>query len=158
MSGRDTVKRALALSVLLLAPPEAAAATCSVTAVALAFGNYNTFKATPTDTAGNVAVTCMGKAGERVVYSIALSAGGGAFPVRRMIGASSFQLTYNIYTNAARTLVWGDGSSGTLQVNDAYTLAGPATTRNYPVYGRIFASQKAIVGSYTDAIVATLAF
>lgn len=150
--------RPLATAALLLAAGQAAAAACSVTAVTLGFGNLSAFKATPADTTGNVAVTCMGKVGEGVVYSIALNAGGGGFPVRRLMGASGYQLNYNIYTNAARTLVWGDGSSGTLVVNDAYTLASPSITRNYPVYGRIFSSQKALVGSYADAIVVTLTF
>ena len=153
------MRLAFVVAGMLWAATQAGAATCSVTAVSLAFGNYNTFQGAHTDTTGNVAVTCSGKAGEVVAYSVALSAGRGVFSVRRMNTAAGFLLNYNIYTNAARTLVWGDGSSGTLVVNDAYTLAAPTTTRNYPVYGRAFSSQKAAaVGAYTDAIVVTLNF
>lgn len=152
------MRSALVLACLMLGAAPAGAATCSVTAISLAFGSYNPFKAGHTDTTGNLAVTCTGKAGEVVAYSVALSAGGGAFSTRRMKTASGFLLNYNIYTNPARTLVWGDGSSGSLVVNDAYTLAGPVTTRNYPVYGRTFGSQKALVGTYTDGIVVTLNF
>jgi spore coat protein U-like protein len=146
------------LAALFLASTHAAAATCSVSAVSLAFGSYNPFKAGHTDTTGNIAVTCTGKPGEVVAYGIALSAGGGGFPVRRMRTPSGYLLNYNIYTNAARTFVWGDGSSGSLVVNDSYTLGAPVTTRNYAVYGRAFGGQKSVVGIYGDAIVATLNF
>ena len=134
------------------------AATCSVSAVSLAFGGYNPFKPGHTDTTGNIAVTCTGKPGEMVAYSISLSAGGGGFPVRRMRTPSGFLLNYNIYTNAARTLVWGDGSGGSLVVNDSYALGAPVTTRNYAVYGRTFGAQKSVVGAYSDAIAVTLNF
>lgn len=153
------MRLAFAIAGMLAAVAQAHAATCSVTAVSLAFGTYNPFQVAHTDTTGNIAVTCTGKPGEAVTYSVALSAGRGTFPVRRMNTTSGTLLNYNIFTNVARTSVWGDATSGTILTNDAYTLATPSSTRNYPVYGRTFAAQKsALVGSYTDAIVVTLNF
>ena len=137
----------------------AAAASCFVSSVTLAFGNYNEFAAAPTDSAGNVGVTCSGLAGEAVAYSIALSAGGGgAFGSRRMRSPAGSVLGYNLYTTPARVIVWGDGNAGSAAVSDAYVLGGAAVTRNYPVYGRTFARQKAPVGIYSDSIVVTLNF
>jgi spore coat protein U-like protein len=71
---------------------------------------------------------------------------------------SGATLNYNIYADAARSIVWGDGNSGTLVVADAYSLAESSVTRNYPVYGRIFPGQNAPVGIYTDSIFITLDF
>jgi spore coat protein U-like protein len=71
---------------------------------------------------------------------------------------SGATLKYNIYVDAARSIVWGDGNIGTLVVADAYSLAGPSVTRNYPAYGRIFGNQNAPVGVYTDSIIVTLHF
>ena len=146
------------IAALIAAASGAHAATCSVSAVSLAFGAYNQFQIGHTDTTGNIAVTCVGSAGEPVFYSLGLSAGGGTFAQRRMRTPTGFMLNYNIYTSVARTLVWGDGSSGTVTVNDAYTLGAPSVTRNYAVYGRIFSLQKPVVGLYSDSIVVTLNF
>lgn len=133
---------------------------CSVSAVNLAFGNYNPLRGTHADTTGNIAVTCSGKPGARVAYGIALNAGGsGTFAQRRMRFGSSSTLNYNIYTGAARSLVWGDGSAGTLTISDSFSLHSARTTRNYPVYGRIAGGQNKVrVGVYTDSIVVTLDF
>lgn len=135
------------------------AASCFVSSVSLAFGNYSEFAAAPNDSVGNVGVTCSGAAGEAVSYSIGLSAGGGgAFASRRMRSAAGSVLGYNLYTTPARVTVWGDGNAGSAAVSDGYVLGGGAVTRNYPVYGRTFARQKAAVGIYGDSIVVTLNF
>jgi len=161
MRGGISVKaafRGLAIAALIAAAGGAHAATCSVSAVSLAFGAYNEFRLGHTDTTGNIAVTCVGSAGEIVAYSLGLSAGAGAFAQRRMRTPSGFMLNYNIYTSAARTLVWGDGASGTVTVNDSYALGAPSVTRNYAVYGRTFGLQKVAVGLYSDTIIVTLNF
>ena len=150
----------LALAGLLsAAATQACAATCSVTAVTLAFGNYDPFRPGPTDTTGNIAVTCNGTAGEAVTYTIVVNAGaGGTFAQRRMIFAAIAALNYNIYSDPARNLVWGDGNAGSLVVSDALRLPAPSVTKNYPVYGRLFGGQNVPVGSYSDSIVVTLNF
>ncbi|HYH42975.1 MAG TPA: spore coat protein U domain-containing protein, partial [Burkholderiales bacterium] len=63
--------------------------TCSVSAVTLPFGSYNTFQTAPTDTTGNISVTCSGVAGQSVVYAIGLSSGYGTFVQRRMRSSGS---------------------------------------------------------------------
>jgi spore coat protein U-like protein len=142
---------------MYLAP---AYAHCGGSAVSLSFGGYNEFATAPTDSIGNVTVTCLGNKGTIFAYSIALSPGGsGTFSTRRMRSAASpVPLTYNLYTTAARTTVWGDGNGGSMVVSDAYTLGHSQVTRNYSVYGRVFARQKVPVGTYTDYIVVTFNF
>lgn len=132
---------------------------CSVSAVSLAFGNYNPLRGGHSDTTGNIAVTCSGRSGAKVAYSIALNAGGsGTFAQRRMRFGSTAVLNYNIYTGATRSVVWGDGSAGTLVVSDSFRFHAPKVHRNYPVYGRIFGGQNPRVGFYADSIVVTLDF
>jgi spore coat protein U-like protein len=155
----NSISKLLAVAGLLLAAvAPAGAATCSVSAVSLAFGNYDPFRITHTDTTGNVAVTCTGKAGEAVVYSIALNTGGSVSFATRRVKFGAATVNYNIYTTAARSIVWGDGSAGTALVTDSFSLPAAMATRNYAVFGRIFSGQNAQVGAYTDSIVVTLTF
>lgn len=152
------MRRAYSLLLLayLLAPGLASAAVCAVSAVSLAFGAYNEFQIGHTDSTGHIAVTCHGAPGELVAYTIALNAGGGSLIQRQMQSASGSLLNYNLYTTAARVIVWGDGSSGSATIGDAYALRAGAVTRSYPVYGRVFSLQKVPVGLYNDGIVVTL--
>ena len=143
----------------VIASSHAGAAACSVSAVSLAFGSYNPFRAAHTDSNGNIEVTCTGVSGEIVGYTIALSAGASGTPgVRRMRYGASAGLSYNLYTSTARTTVWGDGNAGTLLVSDSFAMSGTQTIRNYAVYGRTFARQNSPVGFYSDSIVVTLNF
>jgi len=163
MRGREAMtalRRLLTIAGLLLcALPKHVSAACSVTTLTLAFGNFSPLSFRPHDSVGNIAVTCTGTPGAAVRYSLVLNPGsGGTFAQRRMRLGSGATLNYNIYADAARSIVWGDGNSGSLVVADAYSLAGLSVTRNYPVYGRIFGNQNAPVGVYTDSILVTLHF
>src|SRR5438270_508405 len=86
------------------------AANCTISATGVAFGIYQPIAATTADSTGTISVTCNGS----VTYIIALNSGlhaGGSFSNRRMKGGSSF-LGYQLYQDAARTAVWGDGTGG----------------------------------------------
>jgi spore coat protein U-like protein len=140
-------------------PAHAGGASCHVSSMSLAFGQYNEFAPAPDDSVGNIRVSCHGYAGDKIAYGILLSAGGsGSFAGRRMRSPSGYTLSYNLYTTAARVVVWGDGSGGSAVVSDYFVLGASSITRNYPVYGRIPARQKVRVGSYSDYIVVTLDF
>jgi spore coat protein U-like protein len=95
-----------------------------------------------------------------VQISIALTAGensGGVFFNRRMRARLSF-LLYQLYTNASRTVIWGDGSGGTSTVNDV-VCRGCGRTLTYPIYGRLPGRQfSSVPGIYTDVITAIVTF
>lgn len=151
--------QSLALATLLcIGASQGWAVTCTVTAMNLAFGNYDSFRHTQTDSTGNLAITCNGKPGERVAYGVALNAGAGTYPQRTMRSASGHRLSYNIYIGASRRLVWGDGNGGSVIVSDSFRLEARTVNRNYPVYGRMFHGQKVPAGIYNDAITVTLNF
>jgi spore coat protein U-like protein len=69
-------------------------------------------------------------------------------------------LTYNLYRDAGRSQVWGDGTASTAllgaTMNFSYFQLSNSTT--HTVYGRVPAGQSAHPGSYSDSIIVTLTF
>ncbi len=146
------MRRAVCFAVLvMIAPAAARAAVCGVSATPVALGTYLPFSGTPTDSTGTVTVTCIGTA----TIVIALSTGGSGSYTNRQMSNGAARLRYQLYANAARTTVWGNGSSGTVTVTD--TLTGFAR-RNYTAYGRIPTPQGVTPGSYVDTITVTVTY
>ena len=140
---------------LLGAAPVNAGILCSVSSSGLAFGVYNVTAPAPTVATGSVTVNCTGDtepANNRILY---LSGGGsGNYNARRMLSGAN-PLNYQIYTDASRTIVWGDGSNGTGSVTLAVAIPGSASAT---LYGRVPALQSVPIGSYLDTIVVTVNF
>jgi spore coat protein U-like protein len=66
-------------------------------------------------------------------------------------------LVYNLYTNAARTQIWGNGTDSSLRVTQSF--AGLLLVdRTIPVYGRIPARQNVRAGAYSDTIIVTVTY
>ena len=138
----------LLLGILLISgAPQAWPAQCNLSAQGVSFGVYDTFSNQSVDSTGNIAVSCDVSA----PYSISLSAGSGSFESRWMANGSH-KLVYNLYLDAARTAIWGDGAGG------SSIASGNGTAANHAVYGRIPARQNAYVGSYADNITVTISF
>jgi spore coat protein U-like protein len=125
--------------------------SCNVSATNLAFGNYDTLSATPTDAASTVTVQCS----LSTSFDIGLDAGvgSGATVATRKMTQGADTLNYSLFQEAARTTVWGITVS-TDTVADVGTGSGVA----YPVYGRIPAGQIVNIGSYTDTVTVTVNF
>ena len=133
---------------------QSAEAVCSLTSTSMAFGTYDVLAPTPLDTTGSIVYRC---GPLDFLIRITLDRGGAAsFANRRMLNGSE-QLSYNLYLNAARTIVWGDGSEGT----QVYFILNPQPNNRditIPIYGRIPARQDRRVGAYTNTIIVTLNF
>ena len=95
-----------------------------------------------------------------VGYTIALSTGSSGNYAQRTLASGGDTLGYNLYTNSARTLIWGDGTGGSQAVADSVNLTNgsPARTRTHTIFGQIPAMQDAAVGTYTDAILVTVTY
>ncbi|MGE5469558.1 MAG: spore coat U domain-containing protein [Bacteroidota bacterium] len=155
MSLTGRLRRGIA-ALLVFAVAEAGAVSCSASATSTSFGNYNSLAPVALDGVGNVRVTCGNLVNIFVSYSISLSAGSaGSFAGRRLVNGAQ-QLNYNLFTDAARSSVWGDGTAGTSTVSDGYLLLLLSDQRNYPVYGRIPAGQNIPPGIYSDTIQVTV--
>jgi spore coat protein U-like protein len=124
--------------------------TCAVAATADAFGTYNPFSVSPVNSMATVTVTCQTLIAVAVSYTIQLGTGG-SFAARSM-GGPGGRLRYQIYRDAARTQVWGDGTSSTFTVTDGYLLSLVPVMRNYTAYGQLLALQQVAPGSYTDTV------
>lgn len=136
-------------AIMLAMMAQQAWAQCNVTAQSINFGNYTQFSPAHTDSAGNIGVTCDAAAS----FSIALSTGAGTYAARIMANSEGHVLRYNLYLDAGRNVVWGDGVGGA-----SSTASGNGTSANYTVYGRIPAGQNAYAGNYGDSIIVTLNF
>ena len=126
---------------------------CSLGGAAIAFGAYDPISAIALDTAGTVVYRCTQR--DRNIM-ITLSQGGGtSYATRRMVKGAD-QLFYNLYRDAGRTVIWGDGSAGT----QTYIIQNPPNNQdiNVPIFGRTPALQNAGEGVYGDTITVTLTF
>jgi spore coat protein U-like protein len=74
----------------------------------------------------------------------------GSFAARALTLGSE-RLLYNLYLDAARTVVWGDGTGGSQAGPGVITRGALGTTTAY-VFGRVFAGQDAVEGVYGDTI------
>jgi spore coat protein U-like protein len=142
--------RIAAASVLLVLILDARAeANCTITSTSVAFGSYDVFSATPRDANGTLQIDC----NPRENIQVTLSRGSSAVFNPRTLRNGTNILNYNLFRNAARTQIWGDGSAGTS------TFSGNnIRNRTLTVYGRVPAAQDAAVGNYSDTIVATVIF
>jgi len=149
----SSLKVLTALLCLLLAGE--AGAACSVSATGVNFGAYDVFVATPYDSTGTVTVSCDQAPPVDVTIAIGPSGTSGGFNPRQMRSASSpDRLNYNLFVNAGRSTVWGDGAAGTS------TVLLKNVKKNRPevvtIFGRIPPGQDVSVGSYSDSLTVTI--
>jgi spore coat protein U-like protein len=103
-------------------------------------------------------MTCTVLIGLFESWTIALSPGNSNnFTTRNMLNGTS-PLSYNLYTTAAYSNVWGDGSGSTTVISGGALLSIGTTVYPYTVYGRIPAGQDSAAGTFMDTIVVTLNF
>jgi spore coat protein U-like protein len=122
----------------------------------LAFGAYDPSSATALDGTSSIVVRCTNK----TPYTLALNAGtttGGNFTNRLMTDGTD-TLQYNLYTTAARTTVWGDGTGGTSTVTGAGTGLGGGQAKTTTVFGRIPVQPNAAAGNYSDTVTVTITY
>jgi spore coat protein U-like protein len=125
------------------------AASCSAYASGIVFG---TTSGNRVDVTGTITVTCT----NGTPYNIGLNAGntpGATIDNREMFGGSGGQNTlgYQLFSDAARTINWGN-SAGTNWVSGI----GNGAAQPYTLYARIPALQATQSGSYTDTITASI--
>jgi spore coat protein U-like protein len=143
-----------AMAALALLAPDVARA-CTVSAAGVSFGNYDTLSPAPDDGIGSVSVTCH----PHVHFAdVGLTAGQSLNYSARTMRNGAASLSYNLYTDAARTTVWGDGVVvPSVTVNPGSVNSGTRTIVR-TIYGRIPAQQSVPFGTYSDTIIVTITF
>lgn len=128
---------------------------CTINATNLDFGNVSAATgalSTNVDAASQITITCTPNA----AYSIMLNAGdvtGSTIADRKMSNGAQ-QLSYQLYSDAARSQLWGDGSAGSSAVGGT----GNGTSQTLPVYGRIPPQTLPPVGNYLSNVTATITY
>lgn len=133
-----------------------ASCTASLIGAGIAFGSYASPGSANSDGTGTVRITCNG-IGLFVSYTVTLGSGSGSYANRTLKSGANF-LNYNMYIDATRLQVWGNGSAGTQTVSNSYLIGFGPMTNNYTVYGRIPGGQKKPAGTYTDSVIVTVTY
>jgi spore coat protein U-like protein len=125
---------------------------CTIAATpTVAVGNYNTLASTINQT-GTLAVTCT----QGAVATIAMDAGANGASAtgttRAMTDGSHF-LSYELYSNPGRTMVWGTAANAVIE--DAAPSSAPV---DYTVYASVPGAQDVPSGDYTDSVAVTVSF
>ena len=154
----------LALLTPLAAPPaRAAVLDCTVSATSVAFGTYTPLQPGALIGTGTMTTICT-VTSHRNTLTIDLSAGAsGNFTTRTMtttVGTTTYPLKYNLYQDAANTLIWGDGTGGSQADTMTLTRHGNnnTITTTLTVYGAVAPAQDPAPGIYTDGITVTVNF
>ena len=116
----------------------------------LNFGAY--VRKSVLDGTSNISVTCT----NTTPYDVGLNAGtstGATVTTRKMTGPGSDHLAYALYSDAARTVNWGN-TIGT----DTVHAVGNGAVQTATVYGQIPSGQHPTPGAYADTITVTLTF
>lgn len=153
---KNTLRHILILLLTLPLPALAACAlcTCTVSATGVSFGQYNPLSGANLDDRGNVRISCGGAVGT-VTYTIRLNRGMSA----GFMANGNNRFSYELYTDPAHTIIWGDGTSGTGVISGSLDVSRMGSSRDHVVYGRIPARQtSAVVGSYSNTITFTLVY
>lgn len=127
---------------------------CSVTGV-VAFGAYDPTSSASLDTTGSVNLNCDHKFSAVLSLSLGNGAGASYSAGRKMTGGvGPATLTYNLYANAARTQVLGDGTGGSVTL----AISGNKTY-SQPIWARLPGGQLSVLaGSYGDIVVLTISY
>jgi len=143
----------LALVIGTLYASDAHAQACTISATSVNFGTYNVFNGSNVDSTGTVTYRCNGSAHN---ITVGLTQGASATFNPRQLQNGAEALTYNLFLDASRSTIWGDGTSGT----SVHQGGNPPnnTNVNVTVYGRVWAGQDVSAGAFSDTVTAVINF
>ena len=158
-SWRNRLLTSLALCLALSAPAEAR--TCSISQITgVDFGAYFPMQAGPLDARGRIRVQCRGRAlpGQGNSYTVRISGVVDSTQYGRRMSSGTDQLAYNLFKDAARTEVWGDGTFGMTPLVNVFNNRRFVVIGNHWVYGRIPPMLDPPSGVYNDVVDVTIEF
>jgi len=145
----------LAVAALLASLPAKAQIDCSVDVnTDVDFGIYDVFNVSPTDSIGTIEYECQDVGASTI--TIDLSRGNAPTYNPRWMLQGAEPLNYNLYLDAARTTIWGDGTGGTSRYGPV--TPPESTVVELTIYGRIPPEQDVSGGNYEDTITVTINF
>lgn len=125
---------------------------CKINSAAnLNFGSVGII-ASNLDATSNLVVQCT----NGTSYNIGLDNGigsGATTAARKMTGPNSETIAYSLFTDSARSTVWGN----TIGTNTKAAI-GSGAAQTYTVYGRVAPQNSPTPGSYADTVTVTLTY
>jgi len=139
---------------IALGSPALASSSCRIVSIVnMNFSSYDVFSYIPNDSLGSITLNCS----EVQTITITIDKGSSTTYNSRTMSQLNYILNYNLYLDASRVTVWGDGTGGSSQ----YGPASIANNANFTVniYGRIPARQTQVAGgNYTDFVNFTIIY
>jgi spore coat protein U-like protein len=129
-------------------------AQCAVNATTLDFGTAGLIAANR-DATGSLSIVCTRNAAYKVALGPGLNAGASGVAARKMKSGAA-TISYQLYQDAGRSLVWGDTLTGA----GANTISdtGTGSTQSHAVYGRVPPQTAPAAGAYSDTVVVTIEY
>ena len=127
-------------------------ATCTITTTNMNFGSYNSTQASSTLAQATITATCSN--GTNAVVSLNAGVNAGGDSRRKLKNTGNQVLNYDIFTIIDYSLVWGDGTGGTITL-PIFSEGNPETLT---AYGAISPGQNVPVGSYSDTVAVTITY
>jgi spore coat protein U-like protein len=108
----------------------------------------------PLDASSTLTVQCTNTTPYSVALNAGLNAGGAANFTSRAMKSGSNTLGYQLYLDAGRSSIWGDGTGTSLPV----TGTGSGSNQSLTIYGRVPSLSGVIPGAYTDTVTVTISY
>lgn len=158
----------LLLAAAVAAPPAIAAtatgtlntsatvtSNCTVSTTAVAFGDVDVTSGSNVDGTGGISVTCT--SGTAWTATADAGSGTGATLATRNMTKGTDLLNYILYTDSARSSVWGDGV--TVGADGKFTGTATGSAQASTIYGRVPAGQTSLpAGAYSDTVTVTVTY
>lgn len=151
--------KSLLLSLLLLAASlglssQAQASSCTASGSTIAFGNVSPIANVATTASGTITVTCTWDAlalfrNVLVCANVGTGDGSSSAAPRSMINGSNL-LSYNLYTDAAYSTIWGDTATSSastplsMTLSSALSLTTVSASGTATIYGKVPAGQTSV--------------
>jgi spore coat protein U-like protein len=161
--------KALALSTMLLGAGQAMATTaantfqvqatvtsaCTVAGSTMNFGSSidPLAAATPLDATSTLSVQCTNTTPYTVALNAGANAGGASNFTTRTMKSGANSLVYQLYLDAGRSSVWGDGIA-----SSTHAGTGTGSSQSLTIYGRLPSLANVVPGSYTDTVTVTISY
>lgn len=150
--------RRVALALLMASLVQGnALATCVFSTITGPSFTYDPIGGASATATGSIGGSCDAVSATNVTLSLdaGLHSAGSSNPWRKMLNsATNDLLNYNLYTDAAHTSIWGDGTNATATQSFAQT----ASSWSYTMYALIPGGQNVAAGSFSDTVTVTMTY
>lgn len=130
--------------------------SCVVSGASLNFGSAidPTSASLPIDASTTMTVQCTATTPYSVALNAGLNAGSASNFGARAMTSGSQTLGYQLYADALRTVVWGDGTS----LSGVLPGVGTGSNQTLTIYGRLPSLTGTVPGIYADTVTVTVTY